>query len=512
METDPDTLIQGSRKRLSNQPLPPPQRVKIEEEHVPSLPSDWSIVYPSHTLYDFKALGLPKPLRSALKKLSISSLYALQSSAFLTACSLPLPPSEPVHSSNSIPPVVHDICLASPTGSGKTIAFALSIYARISSITGAFIKAIVVSPTRDLAFQIREVFTTLFQPLGLKTVALVGHQSFSHEQNQLSDADIVVATPGRLVDHINLTLVDWSRVVAIVFDEADRIMADSFQDLIAVLNEKVFLSGRRLNFDDKPTDNGGDLFSSSSLQSNLIVSIPLKIVCSATLIPSQSFISLLNLNNPLLITTNSIQNKQFKIPETLKENSFVCSKQVKPLACQLLLRSFLGNSMGSPKFLQILVFCSSCEGAHRLSRYLSLSLSDVLAEGQIQEFSSELGQKSRNQVINQFRNQEICILVCSDLVSRGLDFPNVSLVLSYDIPHSVSCYVHRIGRTARANEEGESIVLLSGGEWSKFKKILHSVSNKVVKQRKIDQELIDNNMDLYQEHLQKLKEIINSED
>ncbi|KAL0249598.1 hypothetical protein GEMRC1_004828 [Eukaryota sp. GEM-RC1] len=436
-----------------------------------------------------------------MKQLNITSLYSLQAVSFFTAASVPPPPTEQILHNCTITPSTRDICIASPTGSGKTLAFALTILAKTASLQGSFIKALVISPTRDLAIQTHAVLSQLFPRVSL----LVGQRSFALEQEALKSTDVVIATPGRLVDHLNLTFVDWSRLSVVVFDEVDRLLNDSFQDFVKLLEDKVSLGYKKLHPTEPSTSD--NLFNSANFLKNLKfpTQSPLKVVCSATFIPRQSYISTLKLTNPLLITTEASKSHQFAVPKNLHESYYVVQTGVKPLVCELIVKSFLKESPSA----QILIFCDSCENSHRLARYLQVAFGDQ--HNLISEFSSQLGQKKRNQTITKFRNNELSILIASDVISRGLDFSQVSLVLSYDAPSSTSTYVHRIGRTARADQSGDSVTLLSSRKVKSFLKMLHSLSNNVVKQKRVDDDIIEKEMSDYENKLTQLKTVLHEE-
>ncbi|KAL0210617.1 hypothetical protein RCL1_005053 [Eukaryota sp. TZLM3-RCL] len=438
---------------------------------------NWTFIEPSSELFEPKSIGLCKALRTGISNLKISKLYSMQVISLFAAARLPLPSSEKITTSSSQTLVFNDICIASPTGSGKTLAFGLAIYERIKLLRGAFVKALIVVPTRDLALQISSVLETLYTPSHLSVVTLVGQRSFANELIAITRADVVVATPGRLVDHLMTSSVDFSRLSVLVFDEVDRLFSDSFQDLINVLKLKI--NAQNLNI--------------------------LKIFASATLkFSSENSISGLLLNNPLLITSNSTVNK-FSIPETLHDtSSFVVSPlSHKPLFCKILLQQYL-PVQNDDVSNQILIFCNSCDSAHRLCRFLQISMPNF----KISEFSSNFSQIKRNITLENFRNSKISVLICSDSISRGLDFPSVFAVISYDCPLTVVTLVHRIGRTGRANKSGNTITILTSTQVSRYKRMLHSLSTGLVKQQKIDPSLIALEEGKYQNDLIVLKKVL----
>ncbi|CAG5118232.1 unnamed protein product [Candidula unifasciata] len=385
-----------------------------------------------------------------------------------------------------------DVCISAPTGSGKTLTFVLPIIQALQDRVVPHVRALVILPVRDLAIQVYKVFQQYVQGTSLKVALLAGRKEFYLEQVKLvrerphaeasekwaSLADIVVATRGRLLDHLQRTEgFDLTHLRYLVIDEADRQMEDVYDDWLSHVETAAYTPKPGAYFPyhrERPCP-----LTAASAQKNVMH--VQKLLFSATLSQNPEKLEQMNLFLPLLYTTvvpgarNSSVTKseqddeadvqesqildQFSTPALLKERFMDCKKAEKPL----ILLHFVVNQ----KFQQVLCFTNSVESTHRL--YL---LAKQIEGLKVAELSSGVHTEKRERVIRKFARGELQLLICSDVMTRGMDIENVQYVISYDAPTYIETYIHRVGRTARANRPGTAITLLEGKEMFHFKKML----------------------------------------
>jgi len=234
-------------------------------------------------------------------------------------------------------------------------------------------------------------------------------------------ADVVIATPGRLLSHINLYEIDFSHVKYFILDEADRMLdMGFFDDIMQVVN--------RL-----PKDRQTIMFS-------------------ATMPPKIRQLAKTILNNPV-----EVKIAVSRPPESIMQTSYICHEAQKPAIIRHL---FVGQEAN-----KVIIFSGSklkVKELFKTFRQMGLSVG---------EMHSDLDQSQREHVMHEFKNNRVSILVATDIVSRGIDIDDISLVINYDVPHDAEDYVHRIGRTARASAKGMSITFVSEEEQYKFKQI-----------------------------------------
>ena len=316
-----------------------------------------------------------------------------------------------------------DIILLSPTGSGKTLAFTLPVLKMLKPPTGR-VQCIVIAPSRELVMQIAAIIREI--ACGFKTAALYGGHNVEDEVNTLSvTPDIIVATPGRLLDHIQMGYVDLSRVSFFILDEADRMLdMGFFDDIMQIV--------RRL-----PAERQTMLFSAT---------MPPKIQQLASSI----------LNDPAEIKI-AVSRPADKISQSVA----YCSEDSKP--------SLLRKLLTTPEAARTIVFASSKLKVKQLVRELRGS------GFKIGEMHSDLDQDRREEVMLNFKNGKINILIATDIVARGIDIDDITMVVNYDVPHDSEDYVHRIGRTARAEAEGAAVTFVADRDrrhWSEIERFL----------------------------------------
>lgn len=372
-----------------------------------------------------------------------------------------------------------DICVSAPTGSGKTLAYALPIVQHLSNRVAREIHALIVLPVNELAVQVLKIFQKLCDSTNLKVALLSKFTPFEIEQQQLieqfegnyfSKVDILVATTGRLVEHIHSTKgFSLKSLKFLVMDEADRIMEQIQNNWLYHLDAHVkeqsdsILSGKPM------------LLSYNELDNNALTQ-PHKLLFSATLSQDPEKLQSLRLFTPKLFTSivkpfesadgigdaDNVRVRgefigKYTTPSELTEKYCLTEAKIKPLTLYSLLKENNWN-----KFL---CFANSGESAHRLSYVLQSLLGD---EMKIEELSSSLSPSTRNSVLLKFQTGKIDGIVCSDALARGIDIPSVDVVISYDAPRHVKTYIHRIGRTARAGRLGTAVTLLVANELNAF--------------------------------------------
>ncbi|KAI8784061.1 ATP-dependent RNA helicase DDX51 [Biomphalaria glabrata] len=379
-----------------------------------------------------------------------------------------------------------DLCISAPTGSGKTLTYVLPIIQALQHRVVPHVRALVVLPVRDLAIQVYKVFKRFTQGTSLKVVLLSGKKEFRTEQCSLvwkkphtpssqqwtSLADIVVATKGRLLDHIEDTEgFDLTHLRFLVIDEADRLMNDVFDDWLDQI-EKAAYTPKPGAYSPNPRGFPGPLTVTDCWKNDMHVQ---KLLFSATLSQNPELLEKMNLYLPLLFsvvapetTTTEAQNgtqsldtqiDKFSAPALLKEKFIDVKKAEKPL----ILLHFLLHK----KLQRVLCFTNSVESTHRL--YL---LAKQWKDVKVAEISSNIHSLKRERIIRKFARGDLQLIISSDVMTRGMDIENVQYVISYDAPQYIETYIHRVGRTARANKPGTAITLLEGKEMFHFKKML----------------------------------------
>ena len=287
------------------------------------------------------------------------------------------------------------------------------------------INALIIVPTRELAIQIAESIEGLSYFTDVSSIAVYGGgdgNSFVTEKKALtSGVDIVVCTPGRMIAHLNMGYVKLKGLKYLVLDEADRMLDMGFSDDIAKII--TFLPAVRQNL----------LFSAT--------------------MPSK----MRELAKKILHQPVEINIAISKPPEQIIQKAFIVyDAQKVPVIIDML---------SSKRYSKVIVFCSKKINVKQLANKL------MQAKLSVAEIHSDLDQKSREQFLQDFRNQKTNILVATDILSRGIDIDDIDLVINYDVPNDGEDYIHRIGRTARAATSGTAFTLVGEKEQSKFLEI-----------------------------------------
>ncbi|GAP82062.1 DEAD/DEAH box helicase [Porphyromonas gingivalis] len=330
----------------------------------------------------------------------------------------------------TIPPILEgrDVIACAQTGTGKTAAYLLPILDRLSAgeFASDVVNAVIMAPTRELAQQIDQQVEGFSYFMPVSAVAIYGGtDGVAWEQQRRGmamGADIVIATPGRLISHLNLGSADLSHVSYFVLDEADRMLDMGFFDDIMQIYKQLPSSCQTVMF-------------------------------SATMPPKIRKLAASILRDPI-----EVEIAISRPPESIMQSAYICYEAQKlPILRKLFEQS-------APK--RTIIFASAKLKVRELTstlRKMGFNVADM---------HSDLEQSQREQVMRDFKNGYVDVLVATDIVARGIDIDNIRVVINYDIPHDPEDYVHRIGRTARGtNGEGLAITFVSEEEQSDFYKI-----------------------------------------
>lgn len=328
-----------------------------------------------------------------------------------------------------------DILGIAQTGSGKTASYTfpiLEFFQKNSSLKNRHIGALVLVPTRELAIQVEEVFMTFGKLLPKKTkvMAVYGGVSINPQMIKMQGVDVLIATPGRLLDLIDHNALSLSAVKMLVIDEADKMLNLGFEEEIKSVFSLLPVKRQNLLF-------------------------------SATLSERIEDLNSIILNNPVVI---KIEGDEENI-ELIKQSAYSISEEKKGPLLRYLIKE--------NKMQQVLVFTSSTHKAD--SVVVKLKHNGVNAKA----IHSKKSQEARNLALSQFKEGKLRVLVATDLIARGIDIQYLPYVINYELPRSPKDYIHRIGRTGRAQATGEAISLISEIEEHHFKVIQKKMKKQV---------------------------------
>src|SRR3989344_1595434 len=321
----------------------------------------------------------------------------------------------------SIPSILQgkDVIGESATGSGKTLAFGCGILDQVTPNKG--LQALVLVPTRELAEQVKEVLHGLSEKRTIKVTAVYGGVSINPPMTALKRSEVVVATPGRLFDHMNQRTIDISKIKILVLDEADRMLDMGFIRDVEKIIQRCPRERQTLFF-------------------------------SATISPEIKSLANKYMKDPIKVSATKLVD-----PSKLKQVYYNAPKGLKlPLLVKLLRTEKTGL---------VMVFCNMRVTTDFVVKNLRLNKVDAMA------IHGGLTQNKRSNMMSLFNDGKVSVLVCTDVAARGLHIENVSHVYNYEIPKDAKDYVHRIGRTARAGEEGKAINLLCDYDHENFSRI-----------------------------------------
>eukprot|EP01039_Chlorochromonas_danica_P010020 gene10020-11081_t len=469
-----------------------------------------------------------------------------------------------------------DICVSAPTGSGKTLSYALPILNTLldseeSNIIRHRLRALVLLPSRELAQQVYKVFVELTNNTHIKTVLTTGARSLKKEQLLLTGlssydspqqqqqrevvagssggsaqhgrslVDIMISTPGRLLDHIHFTPgFTLQHLRFLVLDEADRLLGNAYHNWLRTL----MISAEELLGDSmgnqyssftqlvntclKEDSNLGKRKRDESRGQFTAFKMPLqRLLFSATLSEEPAALALMGVKNPLFIRSKDALEsgdsdgeedweENYQIPPTLIERQAQVDTKTRLLTLfNVLARAFrseecdrlIPNPEGEESHIMehkeicsqqgsiCLIFVASVETSHRLTTLLQLlngqfdlpskyeavgqlhsqlglkTPEDLLFKGRVEEMSRLVNPEERESIVNDAAAGKVSIIVSTDRMARGIDLAGVKLVVNFDCPNNIKTYIHRAGRTARANRSGLCLTFLKKGQITQFKKM-----------------------------------------
>ncbi len=350
----------------------------------------------------FRKLGVIEPMLEALKEEGLDKPTKIQE--------------------KSIPPVTEgkDVIAGSATGSGKTLAFGAGIIKYCEQ--GKGIQALVLAPTRELAQQVSKALEGFSRHKPLSIVSIFGGVAINPQMEKLKEADVVVGTPGRILDHMNRQTIDLSGVKFLVLDEADRMLDMGFIDDV----QKIV--------DHCPSERQTVFFSATitwevEKLSEKYMHDPVQVFAERQVDPRKLTHTYYDVDDRKKFST---------LVHILKQDNA-------PLA---------------------MVFCNTRENTDFVANNLKANGLNALA------IHGGFTQDKRDRTMKDFHSKDIQVLVCTDVAARGLDIEGVTHVYNYDIPKDVKDYIHRAGRTARAGEKGKVVNILTTRDWGIFRRII----------------------------------------
>lgn len=354
----------------------------------------------------FETLKLRNEVLRSLREIGYGTMFPIQAQA--------------------IPPLLQgkDVIGQAHTGSGKTAAFAIPIIEKIDQ-SKPYVQALVVVPTRELAVQVTDEFNKLARHLPIRAYSIYGGQSITPQIERLTKKtpQIVVATPGRLIDHLERGTIDFQDVKFVVLDEADRMLDMGFIDDIDYIMRQL------------PNNSQTALFSAT--MPNEILRLSHKYM-----------------NHPANIL---IDSDELSIDEIDQTYAVVDERSKFQALVEYVRKSQISSGI---------VFCATKIKTQRIAERLQ-------AQGfRAAPIHGDLSQNRREYAMRNFRDGRIELLVATDVAARGIDVPEVGHVINYDVPQDPLTYFHRIGRTARAGRAGKAISLVSNSEYPDFSRIM----------------------------------------
>ena len=322
----------------------------------------------------------------------------------------------------------HDVLGVAQTGTGKTAAYLLPVLSKLADggYPESAINCVIMSPTRELAQQIDQGMQGFAYYLnGVSCVAVYGGNDGNRYDQELKSlalgADVVIATPGRFISHISLGNVDLSKVSFFILDEADRMLDMGFADDIMTIAKKLPATCQTIMF-------------------------------SATMPKKIEELAKTLLKNPV-----EIKLAVSKPAEKIQQTAYVCYETQK--------MGIIKDIFKAGDLKRVIIF----SGSKQKVKQITASLNRMHIN--CGEMHSDLDQEQRNDVMFKFKSGQIDVLVATDIVSRGIDIDDIAMVINYDVPHDAEDYVHRIGRTARADRDGKAITFVNEDDIYFFQQI-----------------------------------------
>lgn len=318
----------------------------------------------------------------------------------------------------------NDIIGESATGSGKTLAFSVPIIEKIKKGDG--LQSIILTPTRELAEQVSKSIKTFSRYTPIRITTVYGGVSIGPQVEELEKADIVVGTPGRILDHIKRKTINLSKIKILVLDEADRMLDMGFIHDVTDIMHHCKKERQNLLFSATISD---DIIRISKRY----MKDPQEVSATPNVDPSK------------------LEQVFYDVPSSQKF-------------------SLLIHLLKEENSKLVMVFCNTKRNADVVANNLRRHGFDALA------LHGDLNQAKRNKVLEQFHKSQKFVLVCTDVAARGLDIKGISHVYNYESPKTSTEYIHRIGRTARAGKEGKAITIIADRDYENFRKVMQEES------------------------------------
>ena len=356
----------------------------------------------------FSSLLLDEPLLDALEFLGFTEMTEVQRAA--------------------IPQALEgkDLIVNAKTGSGKTLAYLLPLLQQILDNPQSVSQALILAPTRELCRQINKQCSLLAQYSEIKTAVIIGGENPKYQLKALQKyPEIIIATPGRLLEHVKREVINLEAINILVLDEADRMLAMGFsEDVISIAKQCG--------------DECQTVLYSASFNQKKFKKLTDQV-----------------LYQPEIIMVDSAReyNQNVRQQKILADN-----KAHKLKLCDHILQ----NKSPELKFNKAIVFANKRETVNSISSWLQ---SKEIVSAAIH---SDVNQDSRNSLLRKFRNNDINIIIATDVASRGLDISELDLIINFDVPRNGEDYMHRIGRTGRMFETGQAITLVDSQEWNRM--------------------------------------------
>lgn len=489
-------------------------------------------------------LGLSEELLQNLHSSGITDLFAIQKQIIPVL----------LQQNSNLMIVPRDLYVSSPTGSGKTLCYAIplchfAIKGQSNSLTRR-LRSLVLLPNRELAKQVYDVLHSLAEgtsarvtlSAGLESIEEAGQRIIScsrknsllawssplHEQLDYEslqwNVDILVTTPGRLLDHLQFTPgFNLQHLRFLILDEADKLLSNAYHGWVRSLLSSTE-NTRSLHYNASSQVSRKRPSSSISHEMDLQSQPLQRLLFSATASDDPKALALLGISNPLFFyaeqknnDTNSADQEQdvlsedleiFTLPPTLTEGYLIVTTDDRLFKLVALLSSAFQTSTtkvreGRTKFIDCssccsesgsvcIIFVSSVDASHRLSTLLQIMNHQLTADdddevspplsklfpGRVEEMTRLVNAQEREHVLKSAQSGHVSVIVSSDRMARGIDLPNTKLVINYDAPKQATSYVHRAGRTARANRPGTCITLVKSGQMKAWETLNHSISRK----------------------------------
>ena len=355
----------------------------------------------------FKEFGLSENLLKIIEKLGIKVPTKIQV--------------------QTIPHIIKgkDVIGESETGSGKTLAFGCGIVEQVEK--GQGLQALVLTPTRELAEQVKQSLISISEHKSLKVISVYGGVSIDPQIRDLMNSEVVVATPGRFLDHYQRRTINMSKVKILVLDEADRMLDMGFMDDVERIIQSCPKKRQTMFF-------------------------------SATILPI-----IIRLSKKYMVDPIKVSAGRYVDPSKLKQVYYDVSKNLK--------LSLLIHLLRHDKSGLCMVFCNTKSTVDFVAKNLVANEVEAVA------IHGGFTQNKRSKTMEQFNKNKYHVLVCTDVAARGLHIDNVSHVYNYEVPRDPTDYVHRIGRTARAGLNGKVVNLLCNLDFDNFNKVLRDNSS-----------------------------------